>query len=244
MNSKFHRGISYEEYLKQIHQVCRPLNYLEIGTGFGATLALARCPALAIDPVFQFRGNAFAQRSETHLFQMKSDDFFVRHDPKRHLGGSIDFAYLDGMHLFEFLLRDLINVEKNAHTGTIIAMHDCYPVNAEIADREVNHAARKAEPETRSWWTGDVWKLLPILRELRPDLRVLALDCPPTGLVIVQGLNPESKVLSSAYLELVGKYHGVTLESFGIERFRELFPTTDSNRVFEPEAMLNFLGRR
>ena len=106
------------------------------------------------------------------------------------------------MHHFEYLLRDFINTEKYSHKGTIATLHDCYPVNTEIANRDMNYD-RRVDVATRIWWAGDVWKLLPILRDFRPDLHVSILDCPPTGLVIVQGLDPRSETLIDAYGEIL-----------------------------------------
>jgi hypothetical protein len=241
--SKFHQGTDYGQYLKQIHQVLKPSSYLEIGVQTGATLAFAQCRAVAIDPNFQFRGNPIGQRVETYLFQLKSDDFFAQHDLRRFLPNGVDFAFLDGMHHFEYLLRDLLNTEKYAHKDSIVALHDCYPVNAEIANRELNFDHR-VDAATRRWWAGDVWKLLPILRDFRPDLDVTILDCPPTGLVIVQDLNPNSKVLIESYDEIVAKYRDINLDKFDIERFRKEFLTADSSCVFQPDALRNFFTRR
>ena len=241
--SKFHQGIHCHQYLKQIHQVWKPSSYLEIGVAYGETLALAQCRAVAIDPHFQLRGNPSGQRAETYLFQLKSDEFFAQHDLRRFLPNGVDLAFLDGMHHFEYLLRDLLNTEKYAHKDSIIALHDCYPVNAEIANRELNFD-RRVDAPTRGWWAGDVWKLLPILRDFRPDLDVTILDCPPTGLVIVQDLDPNSKVLIESYEEIIAKYRNINLDKFDIERFRKEFLTADSSRVFQPEALRNFFTRQ
>src|ERR1700733_7310688 len=238
--SKFHQGINYHDYLRQIHHVIQPSSYLEIGVETGATLGLAQCRAVAIDPKFQLQGNPLGQRAETHFFQMKSDEFFARYNLETFLHHGVDFAFLDGMHHFEYLLRDFFNTEKYSHADTIVALHDCYPVNAEIADRERNYG-RRVDGDTRIWWAGDVWKLLPILRDFRPDLDVAVLDCPPTGLVVVRRLDPNSRVLLDAHDEIVAKYRDISLEKFGIERFREEFSTVDSRSVFQPQAMRGFL---
>ncbi|HTV26789.1 MAG TPA: class I SAM-dependent methyltransferase [Xanthobacteraceae bacterium] len=237
----FHRGIYYRDYLKQIHKVWKPSSYLEIGVESGATLAFADCRSVAVDPQFRFEGNPIGGRVETHLFQMTSDDFFAQCNPPTFFPDGVDFAFLDGMHHFEYLLRDFFNTERYSHGKTIVALHDCHPVNTEMANREANYD-RRADATTRVWWTGDVWKLLPIFRDFRPDLDVTILDCPPTGLVIVRGLDAASKALSNAYDEIVGKYRGVTLEDFGIERFRKEFPTKSSTDVFQSAALLNFLS--
>ncbi|HVG51787.1 MAG TPA: class I SAM-dependent methyltransferase [Xanthobacteraceae bacterium] len=241
--SKFHQGIFYLDFLNQIHQAKKPSGYLEIGVETGATLAFAQCPAVGIDPKFQFQGNPIGQRIETYLFQLPSDDFFARYDPGKFLPGPVDFAFLDGMHHFEYLLRDFINTEKYSHAGSVVALHDCYPVNTEIANRERNYDLR-VDAITRLWWTGDVWKLLPILRDFRPDLEVAILDCPPTGLVVVQGLDPASGTLIKAYDEIVAKYRDITLEAYRIEKFWAEFPTIDSRGVFEPDALRRFLRVR
>lgn len=204
-SANFHQGIDYKAFLKQIHDVVEPSTYLEIGVYTGATLDFAHCTSVAIDSKFQLGVNAVGTRTETYYFQMQSDEFFAKHDLRKFLPGGVDFAFLDGMHLYEYLLRDFINTEKYAHKNTIVAMHDCYPINLEIADREMNLDQRTDEA-TRLWWTGDVWKLLPILRDYRPDLEVTVFDCPPTGLVIVEGLDSGAKALTNAYDEIVAKY--------------------------------------
>ena len=136
-SSKFHQGIHYYDYLKQIHQVCKPSSYLEIGVETGQTLALAQCRAVAIDPIFKLlQGNPIDQRVETYFFQLRSDEFFAQHNLRAYLPDGVDFAFLDGMHHFEYLLRDFSNTEKYSNKNTIVALHDCYPVNTEIANRE------------------------------------------------------------------------------------------------------------
>ncbi len=240
--NEFHTGIYYTEYLKQIHRVVKPSSYLEIGVHTGVTLGFAECRAIGIDPNFQLKSNPTGKRVETYLFQLESDAFFVQLDLKSFLPGGVDLGFLDGMHKFEFLLRDFMNTEKYSHKDTIIALHDCYPVNSEIADRELNYD-RRTDRHTRVWWTGDVWKLLPILRDYRPDLSVTALDCPPTGLVVIRGCDPTSKVLAGAYDEIVTKYMDVTLDGYGFEKFRAEFPTAESRNVMQPDALKKFLSR-
>jgi len=240
-HGKFHKGIGYYEFLSQIHQVCKPCSYLEIGVGTGATLGLAECRAVAIDPKFQFRGNPFRGRAETHLFQMTSDEFFARHELANFLPDGIGFAFLDGLHHFEYLLRDFVNTERYSRTEAVVALHDCCPINTEMAKRE---PARRTDIVTRQWWTGDVWKLLPILRDFRPDLEVSVLDCSPTGLVLVRGLDPGSKTLLRSYDEIIAIYADIDLVDFGIKRLRNEFSTIDSRSVFEPDALKKFLARR
>jgi hypothetical protein len=75
-------------------------------------------------------------------------------------------------------------------------------------------------------WTGDVWKILPILRKYRPDLKVTVLDCRPTGLVLVSNLSPRNTALRRNYDEIVAEWTTVELPDYGIERFYGDFELT------------------
>lgn len=133
-----HRGVHYLDVLKFIHARQKLKSYLEIGTASGSSLRLANCPSIAIDPSFKLDKDTLARREMTFLFQMTSDEFFANHDLRQYLPQGVDFAFLDGMHKYEYLLRDFISTERYAHPSSVIAMHDCYPVNTEITEREYN----------------------------------------------------------------------------------------------------------
>ena len=122
------------------------------------------------------------------------------------VGGGIDLAFLDGLHQFEFLLRDVYNTEAASTENGLILVHDCMPLNVEMTTRD--SAAVRTDP-LKAMWTGDVWKLVPILRKYRPDLDVVLVDCPPTGLVCITGLDPGSRVLSQRYREIVREFREV-----------------------------------
>src|SRR5262245_40201926 len=97
-------AILYIDYLKQIHRVCKPGSYFEIGVETGQTLVFADCPSVAVDPDLRnLAANPIGRKSEACFFQLKSDDFFSRHSLRTFFPKGPDFALLDGMHLFEFL---------------------------------------------------------------------------------------------------------------------------------------------
>ena len=120
---------------------------------------------------------------------MTSDQFFSQYDLKGLLGGPIDLAFIDGMHNAEFVLRDFCNLEKNSHAGTVILVDDVLPDRIEWTTRE---------RMTRAW-TGDVYKIITILRRYRPDLAVTVVNVDLKGLACVTGLNPASMILSENY---------------------------------------------
>jgi hypothetical protein len=105
-------------------------------------------------------------------------------------------AFIDGMHLFEYALRDFINVEKYSSKNTIVVIDDIFPGSSAQAARD---------RRTRAW-TGDVWKLLLILRNYRPDLELMTLNASPTGLLCITNMNPYCTILEDAYDRIVEEW--------------------------------------
>ncbi len=222
-------GRHYLDYLKAVHAALDPNWYLEIGTQKGRSLAFAQGNSIAIDPDFMLEDQVVGAKPQLLMFQQTSDDFFASGYLARN-GIAVDFAFLDGMHLFEYLLRDFMNTEAAAAPGAAIAMHDCVPSNHIMSKRDWS------KEETRQW-TGDVWKLIPILQRYRPDLRLQVIDCPPTALVVVSNLDPASQVLAEAYDDIIAEYTDLTLEAFGADRFFDSFQYTSSEDVADHIAL-------
>ncbi|WP_319548557.1 hypothetical protein [Desulfogranum marinum] len=114
------------------------------------------------------------------------------------------------MHLFEYLLRDFINVEKKSHRDSLILIHDILSTNKRMTSRILNSTGDKnKEPKTSKWWTGDVWKILLILKEYRKDIHFFTIDCAPTGLLCCSCLNPFSDILEKNYFDIIKKYASI-----------------------------------
>ena len=219
-----HPGPSYRAVLKALFDTGRYQTYLEIGSATGGTLALATGSVIAVDPQFRLTRNVMPGKAALHAFQTTSDAFFAEQDPSAlFMGRPLDLVFLDGMHLFEFLLRDFINTERVSHPGTLILMHDGLPLNAAMTSRQIKKDGRRRD-RYYEWWTGDVWKILPILAEHRPDLSVACLDAPPTGLIAVTGLDPASTVLADRYEQTVAGLTEQTLDDDGIRALHQRHP--------------------
>ena len=225
--------VHYLTHLQDLHATLAPKVYLEIGTESGASLSFAGCVAFAVDPAFDLQADVSRNKPELHQFQGTSDDFFASRMVER-LGYQVDFAFLDGMHHFGFSLRDFINTERLMAPGGVITMHDCIPISHLSAEREWDH-------EKTIHWVGDVWKLLPILRRYRPDLKVEVLDLVPTALVMVSQLDPTSKVLSEAYDAILADFRELTLAVFGIETLVSL---CDFVRITPKEPAPAFVAKQ
>lgn len=184
----------YLEFLSGVHHALRPTSYLEIGIRTGSSLALSRTKSIGIDPEYAIKAQL---RCNVSLYRQTSDEYFARAKPLAPFGGRpVDLAFIDGMHLFEYVLRDFINVERHAHWSSVIVFDDMLP-------RNVDEAARDRHTKA---WTGDVYKMIPVLQKYRPDLLCLKINTQPTGLLMVLGADPDNDTLHRHYDEIVGNF--------------------------------------
>ena len=189
-------GIRYLRMLGGLHAVLKPNWYLEVGTFTGRSLSRVACNFVAVDPQFRLKAPLnHPGATQMHLFQQTSDEFFASGFADRN-NIQFDFAFLDGLHHYEVLLRDFMNAEKLMSKGGVIALHDCCPSTEEMTVREQVPGA----------WTGDVWKTLLILLRNRPDLDLHVSTASPTGLVVIRNLDPNSTELSDRYDALISEY--------------------------------------
>ena len=161
------------QLLAALHTRLRPRSYLETGINNGLSMRLSKVPSVGIDPEFQVTSEL---QGDLHLARTTSDEFFARARPLAHLSDqTVDLAFIDGMHLAEYALRDFVAVERFSLPTTVVVFDDMLPRRAEEAVR-----VRLGGP-----WTGDVYKVTDALRRLRPDLLVMEVDTTPTGTVVV-----------------------------------------------------------
>jgi hypothetical protein len=219
-----HTGEYYGEVLRRFHELFKPETYLEIGVNTGDTFDLASCAAIAIDPNFQLQRPMVNRKPSACFFNMTSDAFFKKHDPTAIFGQPIDMAFLDGMHWFEFLLRDFINTEKHCKTNSIVLLHDCMPTDEHVARRDPGDARFVGQTRNEGWWAGDVWKVTAILLKYRPNLKILPFDASPTGLVAITGLDPQSTFLAENYFDIVSEYAAMGIGSHGDDYLASLRP--------------------
>jgi tetratricopeptide (TPR) repeat protein len=189
-------GELYLDVLSRVHGHLRPATYLEIGVATGLSMSRAHpeTAALGVDPSPQLEAPLGPLQ---RVFAETSDDFFARHDVIAELGGRrVDMAFIDGMHRFEFALRDFANIERLSRYGTVVLIHDCWPLDRRTAERE----------RCTHFWSGDIWRLILLLKKYRSDLGVHTIGAPPTGLGIVINLDPSSRLLEENHQQLVAEY--------------------------------------
>ena len=169
-----------------LHELVQPCTYLEIGVQHGWSLQLSHAPiSIGIDP------NSLVTAGQLHkqtgfnyvITHDTSDSYFANNFAVHDLNGKpIDLAFIDGMHLVEFALRDFANIERYTNDRSVIVFDDVLPTTVAMAVRE----------QCPGDWTGDVWRVYDILRERRPDLVLLLVDTQPTGLLVV--LKPDADI--------------------------------------------------
>ncbi|SCB50958.1 class I SAM-dependent methyltransferase [Rhizobium lusitanum] len=225
-------GIGFRDFITQMVRSKRARTYLEVGVRDGATLTMIDCDAIGVDPYFQFTVNPAGKKRALYLFQETSDEFFRDRDVKAIMAKPIDVVFLDGLHQFEYLLRDFINSERVCHSTGLIMLDDCLPVNAEMTERE-HRPEKRLNADLAQWWTGDVWKLVPILKKWRPDLRITLVDTNPTGNVCITNLDPSSTVLKDNFYKIVDEYRNIHMNDEVLQKFYE------ENEVISTSTVLN-----
>jgi len=189
-------GDGYQALLEKFHEWLQPVAYVEIGVESGETLKLVQSPTIAIgiDPEPNIK---LPLPETTQVFSLGSDQFFEQHHLPDVIGhATIDFAFIDGLHVFDQALRDFMNVEKYSHPNTVVVIHDCLPVDAVSSNPN----------RTTNFWSGDPWKVMAVLRKFRPDLTCFTVPTSPTGLGVVTNLNSGNRVLHESYGEIIASY--------------------------------------
>ncbi len=190
-------GPHYREVLAVLHERLRPRAYLEIGVETGATMSLAKSAevAVGVDPADYPLEHELSPGAR--VIRLESDEFFARHSARELFGSlPVDFVFIDGMHLFEYALRDFVNTERWCARSGAIVLHDCLPILRVAAERE-----RKTR-----FWVGDTWKAVVAIAKRRPDLRIRTILAPPSGLVVIRNLDPNSTVLADALSQIISAH--------------------------------------
>lgn len=231
-NGKIYQANSgnYYDFLRVVHK--KKFNvYFEIGSRTGDSLFLSQSPSIAIDPFYELKKNPIGKKDFCFLFQETSDSFFKNSFPQINKF-KCEFGFIDGMHLFENALRDLINLANISSEKSLILIHDILPWTFEMATRDYK-SLPKGSP-----WTGDVWKLIPIFIDMGLKDYIKILNCAPSGLLAI--LNPNKKLID----KIENNFNKIYSEWFEIkldkEKLRNIY---NSGIMINPEIFLKILEK-
>jgi len=175
-------GPNYLKWLASFHSRIPNSRYLEIGIASGGSLA--RIPsstqAIGIDPAFNIQHTI---QAPVRLFRDTSDAFFETHNPEELFGAKIDLSFVDGLHTFDQTFRDIVNVGKACHARSIILVHDVAPIHELVARRD----------RVTNFWTGDVWKIGWMIKQLLPHTEIWTIPTYPSGLMVLKNIAAEDQ---------------------------------------------------
>lgn len=221
-------GPDYYEVLRWLHEELRPASYLEIGVFRGRSLSLAIPPtiALGIDPHPRVD---HCWQTQTQVLPIASSEFFSRRLLAECFpAGCFSLALVDGLHRFEQAIDDIFNLEVYAQPDSVIAVHDTIPL-----DEKTSARIRRTE-----FHTGDVWKVVPFLKQFRPDLEMVAVRTFPSGLTLIRPTIP-SRTKQQPDAEAVARFLELPWEYY--RQHRHEFLQTIPN---EREAVAGWLSSR
>ena len=121
------------DLIQYLHSVYKFNSYLEIGCDDNQLFSRINInEKIGVDPVSG--GN----------YRGKSDEFFL-HNKKK-----FDLIFIDGLHVYHQVKKDILNSLKFLKKDGFILVHDCLP----------RSLSAQAVPRFRSIWNGDVWKAI------------------------------------------------------------------------------------
>jgi hypothetical protein len=142
--------------------------YLEIGVNRGQTFrGVLIAERVGVDPRFLF-DTAEVANDTTTLHAMTSDRFFAE------MAGTapFDIVFIDGLHVFEQVVRDLTNTLAWTTWRSAILIDDTIP-NDVFSSLAVQREALRLRRETGSKdgsWHGDVFKIAFLIHDFFPSL--------------------------------------------------------------------------
>ena len=154
-------------------------NYLEIGCDQNQLFSKVIIDnKIGVDPVSG--GN----------IRKTSDDFFKENNDK------FDIVFIDGLHTYEQVKKDILNSVNCLNVNGIILVHDCMP----------DSLGKQAVPRYKMQWNGDVWKAIVDLRQTEDlDIYTCEMD---------QGIGIITKKKDSSLLSLNKPMHKIKFKDY------------------------------
>jgi len=132
------------------------------------------------------------------------------------LNKKFDIIFIDGLHIYEQVKKDILNSINCLNDGGIVLVHDCMP----------DSLAKQAVPRFKMKWNGDVWKAIVDLRQNK-DLDIYTCEMDEGIGIIKKNKNSEILKLDKPINKLKFKdyYNNYKdyLRVISIDEFKEKF---------------------
>jgi len=179
----------HEDVIQKVIDYKKAKTYMEIDVDKGdCCFKIKAQKKIAIDPCFNFTLTTTIKKCIKNprnifntYYSMTSDEFFKKSKANQ----KVDIVFIDGLHEYRQVLRDVDNCFSLLNEEGVILLHDCVPATAKQA--MPHEALEKHIVEYGPWtgpWMGDVWKAIIYLRSVRKDVNVFVLNC-DSGIGIV-----------------------------------------------------------
>jgi hypothetical protein len=156
---------------RRINALARRLGarrYLEIGVSTGQTFRAIDIPErTGVDPNFRF-DIAEVANATTHLHAMRSDAWFAEAGAAE----PYDIVFIDGLHVFEQVVRDLTNTLARTTWRSPILIDDTVPIDvfSSLTSQREAVRLREAAGGKGGAWHGDVFKIVFLIHDFFPFL--------------------------------------------------------------------------
>jgi len=165
------------------------------------------------------RNQIFSQLSVEHMVgvdpakggnvRMTSDDFFSQNTE------TFDVIFIDGLHYYDQVSKDLNNALGVLKPGGIIILHDMLPISEQEAIVPI--------PETKQVWLGDVWRLaFDLSNRVDVNFNLILIDhgC---GVVTKGTQTPKNVIVDTLWESYQSNWQKLPLMSF--DEFSHMLPT-------------------
>lgn len=201
------------ELLNLIAEMIRAQDYLEIGVAEGNTLANVAVPRrTGVDPApryFAMDQERLAALRLLEVHESESDHFF------QHNTRTFDLIFVDGLHLYEQAMKDILNGLDVLNPGGFIVVHDLIPLEPEHANRD----------RSTDIWNGDVWKVVFDLWKHHKDAGYFVIDA-DSGLGVVWKKQEASR-FSPSWQEYIRDFGYEVMDKAGREFLNKLEPSAE-----------------
>ena len=139
-----------------------------------------------------------------------SDEFFQKNQT------TFDLVFIDGLHEYHQVKKDILNSLKFLNKDGIILVHDCLP----------DTMSKQAVPRYRMTWNGNVWKAIVDLR-MKHNVEIFTCEI-DQGIAIIQNktntniLNINKKVKKLKFKDFYNNYKNY-MRIISLEKFKEQF---------------------
>tara|TARA_R110001592_G_scaffold355474_1_gene656194 strand:- start:1450 stop:2133 length:684 start_codon:yes stop_codon:yes gene_type:complete len=192
------------------------LNYLEIGV---------RAPQACFNRIIASHKDAVdpapLQPGEIN-YPVTSDEFFqlLENNPEI----KYDIIFIDGLHLYEQVKKDISNSLNHLTDNGTIVMHDCSPPS--IHHQRTNYGDYSTP--AGSDWNGTTWRAFVELRCTNPNLNMSVVDT-DYGVGIIQKGNQQvwdkENIETCMTYEYLDKNRKDLLNLFNVEQFEQNYKT-------------------